>query len=186
MELGRHPKIRRKGRYNAPRRSKYPQPRARTNNNDDVAIEHFQRSLRHYYEKQRKCVVDERLECRSLTQHVDEDVEAPFFLSPDTLLPSSTRDAAIFLPDSPPIAIIESWATQLNRLGDINPQSTGMGNRRMGLIPTDLIPSSRNINRATLAKLANSRGLGGKIWLLQFLSGFKIIGRLSQTGRYPI
>lgn len=53
-------------------------------------------------------------------------------------------------------------------------------------MPPGLIPSSRNINPATLTHLADSRGIGGKIWARQFIFGFKLIGSLSQAGFYPI
>ena len=78
-----------------------PPPTKLINYNDDLLIEHFQSSSKHFAGKQRRGVIDDHLDFLSLLEHVDSALSAPFFLSLETPLPATTVRAAIFLRDSP-------------------------------------------------------------------------------------
>ena len=60
---------------------KLPGPRKRDPYNDDINTEHFQGSSERYAGKQRRGVIDEHLEFLSKTDHIDQALSSPFFLS---------------------------------------------------------------------------------------------------------
>ena len=58
---------------------KLPVVGKRSGYNDDLNIEHFQSSSRHYAGEQRMGVVYEHLECLSLLDHVGQALHIPSF-----------------------------------------------------------------------------------------------------------
>ena len=55
-----------------------------------------------------------------------------------------------------------------------------------GLIPTQLAPSSWNINLAPPDRLVEPCNVGGSPWIQPFLFGFPPVVRISQKGCFPV
>ena len=96
--------------------SKLPTPFRKASYNDDIVLEHFQSSSRHYAGKQRRGVADERLTCLSQEEHIENAINSPFFLPLSTPLPEAFREAALFIRDSDPALVSLFWDEQLARL----------------------------------------------------------------------
>ena len=86
---------------------KLPISQERKPYNDDIKIEHFQSSSRHYADKQRRGVADEHIQCLSMTAHIDLALNIPCFLSLSVPLPTSTLKAEIFVRDATPTEIVK-------------------------------------------------------------------------------
>ena len=69
--------------------------------NDDLKLPFYSSSARTFAGKQRKGVIDEHLDCDTITEHVYEALDSPFFLSLKTPLPTSTTEAALFSSGQP-------------------------------------------------------------------------------------
>ena len=154
--------------------------------NDDITIEHFQSSARHYAGKQRKGVVDEHMECLSMMKHIDKALSSPFFLSLSVPLPSSITEAATFLMNSPTELILSFWEDQLTALDKLVSDSAETEKAWATLIPSQTAPATGKIHLPALMSLAIQCGTGGTSWLQQFLFGFPIVGRLAQPRCYPL
>ena len=96
--------------------SKLPAVSKKLSYNDDIKLEHFQSSARHYAGHQRRGVIDEHMECLSMLEHVDAALFSPFFLSLSVPLPASISNAATFIRDSPPGLILNLWIHSLRPL----------------------------------------------------------------------
>ena len=154
--------------------------------NDDIKLEHFQSSARHHAGKQRKGVVDEHMECLSMLDHVDTALFSPFFLSLSVPIPASIREAALFIRDAPPNMIVQFWDAQLSALDKLVLDPEEIEAARNSKIPTEIAPSSGKVKLAALMSLALQCGVGGSVWLQQFLFGFPLVGRLAQPQCFPV
>ena len=165
--------------------SKLPHPFRKASYNDDVILEHFQSSARHYAGKQRRGVTDEHLACLSRDDHIEQAIKSPFFLSLSTPLPKALADAARFVRDSDPELIALFWDDQLDRLDDLVRDSSQTHHDWLTCIPPQTRPAAGKIQLPALMALASQCGIGGSIWLQQFLFGFPLVGRLAQPRCFP-
>ena len=165
--------------------SQLPLPRRRDCYNDDIHLEHFQISARHYVGKQRRVVTDEHLECLSLEEHLDKALHSPFFLPLSVPLPGSILQAAEFIRDSNPEHVALFWEAHLNRLGGVVEASRATHLAWANMIPEQTAPSAGKLQLPALMSLAVQCGIGGSFWLQKFLFGFPLIGRLAQPRCYP-
>ena len=153
--------------------------------NNDLNLPSYPSSARTYADKQRKGVMGERNTCLSVTEHVTAALEDPFFLSPQTPLPASTTEAALFLRDSPGPALISFWNTQIKSPDALVEASAPIEEQWEKLIPPFLLPAAGKIKLAALMSLAHQCNLGGSQWLQQFLFVSELVGALSHTHSYP-
>ena len=138
-----------------------PKPTPQSSYNDDVYIEHYQRSIKRFAGAQRRGARDEHVECLSIEDHVEAATNSPFFLSIRTPLPSSIEAAALFLRGSRPNATLSFWNTQLNRLGALVVSCLDTQNSWNNLIPTELVPAAGYLQLAAPTLMAHEHGLGG-------------------------
>ena len=165
--------------------SRLPKVSKQTSYNDDVKLEHFQSSSRLYAGKQRKGVIDEHLECLSMQEHIDKALSSPFFLSLEVPLPLSIKEAATFIKDSPPELILNFWDEQLSSLDKLIMEASSLEHSWNALIPPEIAPAAGKLKLAAFMSLALQCDCGGSAWLQQFLFGFPLVGRLSQSHCYP-
>ena len=165
--------------------SKLPAVSKKPSYNDDIKLEHFQSSARHYAGHQRRGVIDDHMECLSMLKHVDAALFSPFFLSLSVPLPASITNAATFIRDSPPGLILNFWDSQLTALDNLISDSPETEKAWTSLIPPETAPAAGRVRLAALMSLAIQGQVGGTIWLQQFLFGFPLVGRLAQPRCYP-
>ena len=162
-----------------------PCPREHSSYNDSLHLPAYASTARTFAGKQLKGVSDEHCLRLSTQEHVGEALDSPFFLSLQTPLPPATIEDALFIRDSPQQAVVAFWNDQLaaadRLIEDAAPleQSWGL------LIPDDIAPAAGRVRLAALMSLALQCGLGGSLWLQQFLVGFDLIGQISQRFSYP-
>ena len=165
---------------------KLPQVYKKASYNDDVKLEHFQSSTRHFAGKQRRGVIDEHMECLSMAEHLDTALKSPFFLSLSVPLPDSIRAAALFLKDAPTEAVRTFWDQQLSALDELIQDASQTEAEWIKLIPPETAPTAGKIQLAAFMSLSLQCQAGGSTWLQQFLFGFPLVGRLSQRHCYPL
>ena len=108
----------------------------------------------------------------------------PFFLSLIVPLPRSILKAAEFSRDSNPELVALFWDAQLRRLDGLLLGSQWISEAWIKLIPDYTAPAAGALQLPAIMALAAQCGLGGTVWLQQFLFGFPLVGRLSQPRRY--
>ena len=166
-------------------RAKLPQPKKPSSFNDDVKIEHFQISSRHYAGKQRRGAIGEHIECLALGERVDKALHSPFFLSLSAPLPESIVRAAKFNRDSDPGQVAHFWDMQLLSMGDIIAPAMEVEQRWRSLIPPETAAAIGKIRIARLILLADQCGIGGASRPQQFIFGPPLVGMLSRRRCFP-
>ena len=109
----------------------------------------------------------------------------PFFLSLSVPLPRSILRAAEFIRDSNPEQVALFWDTHLRRLDGLLEASRDTQSAWTLLVPVQTAPAAGKLQLPALMALADQCGIGGSVWLQQFLFGFPLIGRLAQPRFYP-
>ena len=159
-----------------------PRQHEQDNYNDDVQIEHFQSSTKHFAGKQRRGIVEDHMGGLTLREHTDRALPAPFFLSHRTPLPTNTEEAAIFIRDSPPNSVLAFRNAQLRKLDAVIdreiPDRTTLAKPDTRTPRTCHLPDPSSRFDASFCICRH----WGERWLHQFLFGFPLVGRLSQTG----
>ena len=112
-------------------------------------------------------------------------LHSPFFLSLSVPLPGSSRRTAEFIRDSNPEQVALFWDTQLSRLGGLIEASSVAQSEWLNFTPSQTAPAAGKLQLPALMALSAQCGLGGSIWLQQFLYGSPSIGRLAQPRCYP-
>ena len=154
-------------------------PPHRTRYKDDVTIEHFQRSTKHYAGKKRRGVVDDHLGRLSMGENVNASLSARSS-SLRTLLYRETSSLQLYSSAPPPRGILSFRHAHLNKLDSLVRDTAQLEEHRNDLIPAETRPADGKIKIETLRNLPTPRHLGRTIWIQQLLFGFPLVGRLSQ------
>ena len=140
--------------------TKLPLIKKQPHYNDDIKIEAFQSSAHHHAGKQRNGVVDEHMECLSLHDHVKAALNSPFFLSLSIHLPQAIMDAATFIRDTPPQAILHFWDSQLNALDGLIKDASATELAWNKLIPHETAPAAGKLKLAAFMTLVDHCRIG--------------------------
>ena len=154
--------------------------------NDDMSIESFAISARHFDGEQRRGVTEAHLGCLNLQERTEKALRGPFPLSPRTPIPDRILDASLFVDNSHPNAVLSFWNDHLSEPQFAVGDSASLHDQRNTLIPLKTYPSAGKIQLPALTHLAQLCNAGGSEWMQQFLYGFPLIGRLSQKHCVPV
>ena len=94
-------------------------------------------------------------------------------------LPAETREAAAFIRDTSPGAIIKLWDAHLTALDDLAQGCKLAQSKWDACIPEEISPAAGKFQTVSMKQLTNQLGMGGSTWLGQFAYGFPITGQLS-------
>ena len=153
--------------------------------NDDVRVPHFVSARRAYLGAQRKGIVDDHPNAKSIKGLVVEALRAPFVLDQAIPLPESTKKALNFLRFSRPEDVAEFLKLQLYMTSSLVEAATPHEKHRGKLIPSQIRPAAEKIELPAFLSLMLQLGLGGSRWRRQFIYGFKLVGRLRQCDTFP-
>ena len=120
------------------------------------------------------------------TDFVDKATRGTFHLSDPAPLPPEILDSVSFLLPHSGDEIRRIRRAQLRRLKALVRAAEPMHAERYSQTPTDSTSSTGDVNIAALTHLMDQWGLGGQLWLMQFVFGFDIAGAFSQSDLYPI
>ena len=142
-------------------------------------------AARTYADKQRAGLQEEHLDSSSIDEHIDAALSDPFFLSLDTPLPGSMKEALGFANQAHPAEILSFWEVQLTRMQQLVHDAIPIELKWGHLIPDELRPAAGKRSLAPLMSLMNQRNLGGSAWLFHFIYGFKPTGIFCREHAFP-
>ena len=154
--------------------------------NDDLTIEHYDSASRIYLGEQRRGIIDDHPEASSLDELAKQAITDPFFLAQKIPLPRATLNALNFSLKGCHSEISSFWPTQLTELTNLAQKARPTEELWRTLIPDDIKPAAGRINAAALFCLMQGAGLKGPRWIRQLISGFPLVGTLSQKSVYPV
>ena len=106
-------------------------------------------------------------------------------LSNVAALPAESREAASFIRDTPPDAIVGLWGSQLSALEGLVQGCKLAQSKWDACIPNEIPPASGKLQTVAMKKLMRQLGMGCSTWLGQFAYAFPITGQLSQKHLFP-
>ena len=153
--------------------------------NDDLYIEHYRASERSYLGAQRRGLLESFPDATSYEDHITNALSASFPLYGTTDLPYDLLNALHFNRDNSVQTVAEFRNTQLKHLHRLAEECQSDTDRWFKAAPTGIRRDSGNVHIALLAHLMRFTRMQGTNWLMQFVFGFPITGKLSQKGVFP-
>ena len=117
-----------------------------TNPNDDVNVEHYQGTSRTFVGRQRRGIMDDHPNARSMDEHIEEALGAPFFLNQSTPIPKACERALEFIDNADSDAIREFWKRQNQRVRALTESLATDHRRWKEQIPEELRASSGKLH----------------------------------------
>ena len=154
--------------------------------NDDLITEHYSPSPYSYSGAQRKGISEPFPSVASYEAHVAAALGAPFPLHEPTPLPRDLSLALLFNRDNDIATVREFRNRQLTTLRTLAQESLTTTERMYAFTPAEIRPATGLVNIALLAHLLDFTGMGGTRWILQFIVGFPLTGRLHQSRAFPL
>ena len=153
--------------------------------NDDLTIEHYAPSDRSYSGKQRKGISEPFPDSTTHREHIEAALAAKFPFNEDTPLPDDLTAALIYNRDNDSNVVAEFRQSQLKRLRVIADECRFETNEWYSHTNPAIGPATGSVHIALLAHLARFTRMRGTNWLMQFVTGFPIVGHLHQAGVFP-
>ena len=154
--------------------------------NNDLNIEHYEPSKYSYSGSQRKGISEPFPDSPSYEAHIRSAVGATFPLFSPTPLPADLTTALEFNRDNKPENIAHFRRSQMKLLRVIAAECANESEHWYSFAPQTIRDSPNKIHIALLAHLTRFTRMGGTNWLMQFINGFPISGKLCQKDVFPM
>ena len=154
--------------------------------NNDLTIECYSPSPFSYSGAQRKGLSEPFPDASSYHSHIWAALKAPFPLFSPTPLPRDLTVALEFNRDNTRETISNFRRSQMRILRTIADECRAETDHWYSFAPPEIRESPNKIHIALLTHLTRFTRIGGTNWLMQFIKGFPISGKLCQRGVFPM
>ena len=152
--------------------------------NDDLTIEPYAPSERSYSGKQRKGISEPFPDATTHMEHIKAALAAKFPLNEDIPIPTDLRIALEFNRDNSSRTVADFRTKQLNKLRVIAEECRQETERWYSFTDPKIASATGTVHIALLTHLSRFTRMRGTNWLMQFVTGFPIVGHLHQAGVY--
>ena len=154
--------------------------------NDTLDIDWYRASPLSFAGKQRRGIIESAPSSAGPVNFLNHALSAAFPLAEHTPLPFDFMEAVDFVSAGPPSTVHSFRESQLAHLERLARQFQPDTDRWYNTAPDFIRPATGHLHVALCAQLAEFLDLSATPWLSQFVTGFPIVGVVSQCSTSPL